>query len=116
MPYKEHEVRKSYWRKYSKLNREKKSENGYRSNLRLKFGMTLEQYNEILMRQNFSCAICCRHVSQFNRRLCVDHDHDTGRIRGLLCTHCNVILAQLGDNKESVQRVLDYLNDVDSGI
>lgn len=42
-------------------------------------------------------------------RLCVDHDHRTGRVRGMLCTRCNVSLGSLGDTVESIRGVLAYL-------
>lgn len=116
MPYKDPEDKRLYWKEYSKLKRVQKRYDSYKSNLKIKFGLTLEQYNEILIKQNFCCALCERHVSQFKIRLAVDHDHKTGRIRGLLCTSCNVALAVLGDSEESIQNVLDYLNDVDAGI
>ncbi len=51
--------------------------------------MTPERYEKLLHAQNFSCAICRRHESEFQRRLAVDHNHDTGQTRGLLCTTCN---------------------------
>lgn len=59
--------------------------------LRRKYGLTPEQYQEMLDSQNGVCAIC--ETPPTDKRLAVDHDHDTGAIRGLLCKNCNVKLA-----------------------
>ena len=59
------------------------------SHLLKKFGITEEQYDELLRKQDSRCGVCRRHHSSFKTRLCVDHDHDTRFIRGLLCIHCN---------------------------
>lgn len=68
------------------------------------YSLTEVEYNELLERQDHSCAICKRHKSTFNRRLAVDHDHsccDIGScgscVRGLLCTGCNSKLSALDD-------------------
>lgn len=63
---------------------------GTRANhLLRKYGITTEQYEELLKKQEHSCAICLRPMSSFKKRLCVDHNHKTGEIRGLLCNFCN---------------------------
>lgn len=69
---------------------------------------TVEKYNQILEQQNYSCAICGRHESEFKKRLHLDHDHSTGEIRGILCNRCNLIL---GDsyNIEIFKKVIEYL-------
>ena len=59
------------------------------SHLRLKYGITEEQYDELLAKQAYCCAICDRRAIDFKTRLAVDHDHATGEIRGLLCAYCN---------------------------
>jgi hypothetical protein len=51
------------------------------------------------------CEIC----GFADEALCVDHDHETGRIRGVLCRRCNRSIGQLGDTPEHLQRALDYL-------
>jgi recombination endonuclease VII len=56
--------------------------------LRQKYGITIEQYEQMAETQNRLCKICKKQ----KLRLVVDHDHDTGRIRGLLCDNCNLAL------------------------
>jgi len=53
------------------------------------FGITSEQYDELLRKQDGNCAICGRHNLEFARKLAIDHDHETSEIRGLLCELCN---------------------------
>lgn len=85
----------------------------YHKNWKLKrnFGITLQQYEAILNSQNNKCAICGREPGQttMKYRLAVDHCHETGVVRGLLCSDCNIGLGKLGDNVHGLRRALDYL-------
>ena len=56
--------------------------------------ITYSEYLELLNKQNGVCALCCQEDHD-NRALCVDHEHATGRIRGLLCTACNFVLGSV---------------------
>lgn len=76
-------------------------------NLRKQFGMELEDYERLLSKQGGQCAICGK--SPGVRRLAVDHDHKTGRVRGLLCGSCNTALGKLGDTAEGLTRAIQYL-------
>ena len=86
-------------------------------NQRLKktYGITLDQYNQILKDQNGVCAICGQPETLFDKRvnkvrsLAVDHDHKTGKVRGLLCSKHNKILGVVEDNIEMLQNHIDYL-------
>lgn len=57
--------------------------------LRRKYGITEEQYEQLLEAQDRCCAVCKKHESSFPVRLAVDHNHRTGEIRGALCNYCN---------------------------
>ena len=77
-----------------------------------KYGITLETYELMLRAQDYTCAICgTAAVKSRNKKLVVDHCHDTGKVRGLLCNKCNVGLGQFGDNKEVLLKALAYLDD-----
>lgn len=78
--------------------------------LRRKFGITLDQYDQLLRRQNYSCAICERHESEFSTRLAVEHNHRTREIMGLCCSYCNRYVIGRHLTPEIAQRVADYLN------
>jgi hypothetical protein len=90
---------------YSKQN----SEKAKRSKLRVHFNLTLEQYYEQLESQNSLCAICGHPEEVIKRRLCVDHDHITGQVRGLLCGKCNCAIGLLGDDPTLIKAALTYL-------
>ena len=78
--------------------------------LKAKYGITLEIYDELLSRQGGHCALCDRTPEQERYGvLVVDHCHDTGSVRGLLCDFHNTAIAHVGDNAQSVLRVLKYL-------
>jgi hypothetical protein len=80
------------------------------SHLRLRFGITLEQYNSLLAKQRGCCAICERDASEFNTRLAVDHDHASGEIRGLLCNYCNRRIVGRHRDAALLRRVADYVS------
>ena len=78
--------------------------------LNKKYGLTEERYYEILKEQNYQCAICGATEKDFRRqRFCVDHCHDTGVVRGMLCFACNVILGNAHDNPELLESAVSYL-------
>lgn len=53
------------------------------------YGITLEDYNSMLQRQGYSCALCKKHQFEFKTRLAVEHNHKTGKVRALACFRCN---------------------------
>lgn len=76
--------------------------------------ITLEEYNTLLKKQNGVCAICGNpeYVTMADgkpRNLAVDHNHETGKIRGLLCTNCNKGLGHFKDNIEKLKIAINYL-------
>lgn len=81
--------------------------------VRWNFGLEPEEYEALLKEQNNVCAICLRPETVAWRgkikRLAVDHDERTGRVRGLLCTHCNTLLGKAQDNPETLLRAIEYL-------
>lgn len=81
-----------------------------RASLLRKYGLTEEDYNEMLSRQGFSCAIC-RNTDPQDRwnRFHVDHCHETGVVRGLLCSHCNTGLGKFYDNTNHLYAAIQYL-------
>lgn len=78
------------------------------TNLRQKFGITLEDYNNMLTSQNGVCAICGQLDGK--RSLAVDHCHKTGKVRGLLCRRCNVSIGLLEDNTIFLLNAVRYLS------
>lgn len=91
-------------RKYQRNNPDRRKN----SDLRQQYGITLEDYNRMLLEQKGVCAIC-GGINLDERRLCVDHNHDTGKVRSLLCDACNVGLGRFKDSADLVQAAADYL-------
>lgn len=86
----------------------------FSNKLSWQYGITEEQYNAMFEQQKGCCAICGKHQSQQNIRLCIDHDHKTGRIRGLLCQKCNIGLGWLEKLRDFLPVVWSYLGEVES--
>lgn len=73
------------------------------------YGITSEQYASLLRYQGGKCFICQRATGK-RRRLAVDHDHKTGKVRGLLCNPCNRdVLGHLRDSVAALERAVTYL-------
>lgn len=72
------------------------------------YGITRSHLTVLLERQGGVCGICRKPMTG-PHNLNVDHDHDTGRVRGLLCGQCNRSLGGLGDNLEKLRRAIRYL-------
>jgi hypothetical protein len=90
------------------MSKEKQSAYRYFYNLKRNHDMTKKDYENMLVIQNNVCAICGKPNKQ-KRRLCVDHDHKTGKVRGLLCVDCNVCLGNANDDIEILKNMIDYL-------
>jgi hypothetical protein len=95
-------------RGYKYTPKEKRAEYRYFYGLKRKHGMTKEDYNKRLKDQKGVCAICGNGNKQ-KRRLCVDHCHKTGKIRGLLCVDCSVALGNVNDDIKILNKMIKYL-------
>jgi acetyltransferase-like isoleucine patch superfamily enzyme len=86
-------------------------------NLLRDFGILLSEYNELFEKQKGCCAICGIHQNIINpkKSLGVDHDHRTGKIRGLLCDRCNRAIGLLNDNINSINSAEKYLTEHSGG-
>lgn len=83
-------------------------------NLQRKYGISAADYDRILAEQGGGCAFCgvkpeALTAGRYRTYLHVDHCHETGRIRGLLCPEHNLMLGRFGDSPEMFRKVLDYL-------
>lgn len=77
--------------------------------LRYRYGLTPEQYDKILSIQNGVCAICGKlRLASNQKRMGVDHCHETEKVRGILCNWCNYAIGQL-DNIETLKKAIEYL-------
>lgn len=66
-------------------------------------------YAAMMARQDNACVTCNRHESDFAKRLHVDHNHQTGKVRGLLCNGCNMALGAVRENPQTLRHLAAYL-------
>jgi hypothetical protein len=95
----------------AKSNDAKGPEWRFNRSLIYKHGITIEDYYRILAKQKGKCAICRTEKPGHSRMLffCVDHDHKTGKVRGLLCDDCNLGIGKLKDSRGNLLRAWRYL-------
>lgn len=106
--YQQSEKGRRYRKKYQQSEKGKMSV--LKSHLKLVYGITIEEWNKVFFEQNGCCAICGIHQSELNRQLDIDHNHRTGKIRGLLCNNCNRMIGIAKENKNVLQNAIDYLS------
>lgn len=98
--------------RYAELSPERKAQKvaaAWRFKLK-RYGITPERYAELVAIQGDRCACCgAGHPGRGLTAWCVDHDHDTDRVRGLLCHRCNMGIGLLGDTVDGVRNAVAYL-------
>ena len=84
----------------------------WRTNIKRRYGIDHIEYDRLLIAQNNKCAICGSETneSKKKKRLCVDHNHKTGKVRGLLCDRCNSTLGKINDDISTLANMISYLN------
>ena len=92
---------------YHKNNRAKVTKQQLISHRRREYGLTEEEYNNMVLSQNNMCAICNKPS---DRTLHIDHDHVTGKVRGLLCFNCNLGIGLLQEDLVVLNRAIEYLS------
>ena len=97
---------KEYMKKYYKKN----SVSIRRQSLKRAYGITIEDY-EIMFRSQYGVCKICASPPQTGKNLFVDHCHDTGVVKGLLCTRCNSSLGHARDSISILLRMVDYLGE-----
>ena len=97
--------RKKAMREYYLKNKEMWRDKG----LQKRYGITLNEYNTMLKKQNNCCFICKEHKSKQKKHLNVDHNHKTGKVRALLCTTCNTSLGLIKENISVAKTMIKYI-------
>ena len=77
--------------------------------LKNQYGITLDEYNEMFRQQGEKCVICGTKECASGKTFSVDHDHKTGKVRGILCMDCNVSLGKLKDDPDLFRKAAEYL-------
>lgn len=83
--------------------------------LKKTYGITLDDFNTMMQCQHDCCAICSRNFSEVGVVPCVDHCHETGDVRGLLCRSCNTLLGQANDSIPTLLSAVSYLHESQKG-
>lgn len=96
--------------RYHGENREKILAKMIAARLKKCYGLTVEQYHAMKTKQGGGCAICGSTTpGGKDNKLHVDHDHKTGKVRGLLCNRCNIALGGFGDDIQRLRLAIQYL-------
>src|SRR5690606_33401686 len=74
-----------------------------------RFGLSRDDFDRMMDAQYGECCICHRPAEESSKRLAIDHDHETGRVRGLLCQKCNCALGLFRDDPGIVMAAAVYL-------
>jgi hypothetical protein len=96
-------------KRYHSLSLEEKKKRNRKQQISV-YGLTVDQYNDILLEQNGVCAICAKPENTSSKGvLSIDHDHNSGKVRGLLCDTCNRGLGHFYDNISLLYNAIKYL-------
>jgi len=94
------------WRKLTvKHSKSDKTRDSY---LKRKYGITLANYNKMLIEQNYVCKVC-HNKNNINHRLYVDHHHESGVVRGLLCHKCNLIIGMCNEEPGRLLKIVEFI-------
>lgn len=88
----------------------------FKIQIKARYGLTLEQYEKLVSDHNSNCAICGSQNSQalHHKKLHIDHCHKSGKVRGLLCHKCNMMLGFAKDNPDILRKAAQYLEERDN--
>lgn len=89
---------------------QKKDKTGNRNKLlKSRYGIDIQDFNTMFLKQEGKCGICGKHQGQLSRTLSVDHDHATGKVRELLCDLCNRAIGYLKEDENLLLAAIEYL-------
>ncbi len=111
------ELNTAYMRDWRSKNRDKVLTNKRRAYLKKQYKVTPDEYEQMRKSQNYCCYICKRHENELQKTinsktlLNIDHDHNSGKIRKLLCMPCNIALGKVRDDIEILNNMINYLKE-----
>jgi hypothetical protein len=104
--------RVAYNKEYRAKNKDRVLEIERKSKLKMTYGITVEQYDALLTRQNSKCAVCAaKKPGGRTKMFFIDHCHNSGKVRGLLCMRCNTGLGLFLDNPKFLSNAISYLKE-----
>ena len=93
----------------SRLRHQQNPDRTRNNDLKRNYGITIDEHTQMYEEQDGVCAVCEKPGDGKWKKLCVDHDHKTGKVRQLLCRNCNMVLGQVGDNINLLEEMIKYL-------
>lgn len=109
------ETNPNYVSQWKSRNKKRTKEMKRKEYLKSKYGISIEQYDDMRVAQQYKCYVCNKHENEIPNAgptaLNVDHCHETGAIRKLLCMSCNIALGKVNDSIEILQRCIDYIKE-----
>jgi len=94
--------------------RKNREKNGYSSTLKYKYGITLQDFHNMVAAQNNLCYICSSEldfVTLGAKAACIDHCHTSGKVRKILCRNCNTALGHAKESVTILKRMIDYIEE-----
>jgi hypothetical protein len=104
--YRNSEVNRAIQNRWKKKDYEKRPEQYFEYNLK-RYNITADEYWQMFEEQNGVCKVCNEEPG--DKKLAVDHCHDTGEVRGLLCSRCNTALGLLREDKNIMKSLMEYI-------
>jgi len=97
-------------RKYRQTHKEELKKRRKIYDLKNKYGLSITEFDDLLLSENNKCPICGQPLDLLNlKNICIDHNHLTGKVRGILCRKCNLAIGLLRDNPEYLRNAIKYL-------
>ena len=103
------EQNRTYYKNRTNESKAKRADKQIELHLKKTYGITVTEYNKMLDEQEGKCFICQVHQNTMIKRLAVDHCHETGKVRALLCSACNTSLGLLEEDEKRINNMLNYL-------
>jgi hypothetical protein len=102
---------REYGKKWAKDNKERTHAMNRANQMKRDYGLSPEGYYLLFVYQLGSCAICCKEVDFLGQHTHIDHDHKTGKVRGILCNLCNHLIGESLESPVILRRAIDYLEE-----
>ena len=103
---------RSEYNGYTAMWRSKNPDKQHATDIKRNYGLSIEDYNRMLVEQECKCKICGKQhdPSKKRGRLYVDHNHKNGKVRGLLCSGCNTAIGNMKDDVSLILKAIEYIN------
>lgn len=106
-----YECKKLRTKKDRKDNPEKTKHYSWKSRIKKFYDLTEDEYNILYLSQSGKCAICYKDMAHIDKSTHIDHDHNTGEVRGLLCHSCNTAIGLFMEDKSIMENAIKYLSE-----